>query len=269
VSVGTLGPNGTFAIGSVTPGDYLIIARGVAAASNAYTTWATANVTVGDDDVRNVMLTLQAGLTVAGAIASSDGSLVPDTSKIKVGLDAANEDDLAVSVAPVVVDANGQFRFTGILPGRYRLSISGVPGGWVAAGASLDGHDSLDRVVDIAGSTTPRVTVTLSPDAADLSGAFVDVQNHATSDYHVIVFDKDRQHWVANSTRVATARPDTSGHYAIGNLPAGHYWLAALTDVEPGEWNDATFLASLVPSAIAIDLSSGEHKVQNIKLAGR
>jgi hypothetical protein len=49
-------------------------------------------------------------------------------------------------------------------------------------------------------------------------------------------------------------RPATDGAFRIRGVPPGDYLVAALTDLEPGEWNDPALLDQLVPSAVRLTL---------------
>jgi hypothetical protein len=74
--------------------------------------------------------------------------------------------------------------------------------------------------------------------------------------------------WVAPSRRIQGVRPSADGAYVIHNLPAGSYLVAAVDDVEPGEWFDPAFLQRLVPVAMKVAIADGEQKVQAIRLGG-
>ena len=53
----------------------------------------------------------------------------------------------------------------------------------------------------------------------------------------MIVDSAHRRTWGPNSRRVKAVRPSVDGHYAIADLPPGDYLVAAVADVDPGEWN--------------------------------
>jgi hypothetical protein len=61
-------------------------------------------------------------------------------------------------------------------------------------------------------------------------------------------------------------RPAVDGKFVFRGLPAGDYLLAALTDVQQGEWYSREFLARLVTSAIPIALAEGERRTQDIRV---
>jgi hypothetical protein len=44
--------------------------------------------------------------------------------------------------------------------------------------------------------------------------------------------------------------------------------MAALTDLEPADTNDAGFLEQLIPGAIRIAIADGEKKTQDIRIKG-
>jgi hypothetical protein len=68
--------------------------------------------------------------------------------------------------------------------------------------------------------------------------------------------------------RPAPQRPDTTGRFRMIDLAAGDYYLAVVTELEPGQVSDTTFLESLIPAAVKFSLKEGERKVQDVKLAG-
>ena len=68
-----------------------------------------------------------------------------------------------------------------------------------------------------------------------------------------------------------TAQPGTDGRYRLGGpgpaiLPAGEYYLAAVTDVSKDEQYDPAFLKSLVAASIRITLAPGQKATQDIRV---
>jgi hypothetical protein len=59
------------------------------------------------------------------------------------------------------------------------------------------------------------------------------------------------------------ARPGTDGRISFADLPAGDYLLAALTDVEPNEWQKPDVLAELAPAGVR---SPSERASENIRI---
>jgi len=54
----------------------------------------------------------------------------------------------------------------------------------------------------------------------------------------------------------------------LSGLPAGDYWLVALTDVTPADLADPGFLETIVHGALRLTLADGEQKTQAIARVG-
>ena len=84
----------------------------------------------------------------------------------------------------------------------------------------------------------------------------------------MILFSADQTHWLPRARRIQAVRPSADGAFSFRGLPGGEYYLAAIDDVEPGEWFDPAFLQRLLPTAMKLTLGEGEQKVQEIRLGG-
>jgi len=71
-----------------------------------------------------------------------------------------------------------------------------------------------------------------------------------------------------DSRRIVAGRPDSSGRVIIDNRPPGDYLLAALTDIEEGDWNAPAFFEPLVPASVRLTLGDGEKRVQDLQVGG-
>jgi hypothetical protein len=81
-----------------------------------------------------------------------------------------------------------------------------------------------------------------------------------------VLFPMEPSRWLPESRRLQGVRPSADGAFTLRNLPAGDYMVAAVDDVEPGEWFDPAFLQRLLPTAMKIAIADGEQKVQDIRL---
>ena len=55
-----------------------------------------------------------------------------------------------------------------------------------------------------------------------------------------------------------SVEPASDGTYKITGLPAGEYYVCALTDLDPNDLYDSAFLDQLVAGAFKITLAAGE-----------
>ncbi|MFI5177601.1 MAG: hypothetical protein ACHQO8_03510, partial [Vicinamibacterales bacterium] len=260
--------------------------------------WASADVTVTGQNLRDVVLNLQPGMTVSGRIVFENSTLAPptDLTRVRVNIQSRGQQtpDLG-GIPPAQVDANGHFTVTGVPPGHYLLqggapvgntgqaaggggrgggggagAAAGQAGGsWTLKSADIGGRDSLDFPFEVQpNGDVSGAVLTFTDKTQELSGTLVDSSGRPTSDYTIIVFPSDKSFWLPQARRIQSARPSTDGKYSVRGLPPGDYRLIAVTDVDPGEWYDPAFLSQLLPASMPISLAAGEKKSQDLRLAG-
>ena len=267
--------DGTFASAGLLPGDYTVAVRPAPDARSGPLTpamsalFGVAVVSVNGADTTTT-ITLQSGVTVSGRLVFSGDSIKPptDLTKVRVSLNAVRTKTPTLVTTPSInTEADGTFTFTGVTPGRYRISGT-APGGWQFRSASALGRDSADFPLEIATSDVRDVEVAFTDRPTEISGDLLDAAGHPASDYVIIVFPADKSFWGPQSRRIVSARPATDGHFRVQNLPSGEYLIAAVNDVEQGQWFDPSFLAQLEPAARRVTLADGEKKVQSFKIGG-
>jgi hypothetical protein len=260
------------------------MASGMGGAASTLSLWARESITVNGQSVGPLGLQLRDGLTVSGTVVF-EGSTPPSADAVRVGVaePSANTgmpDMLMFRMNPSVGQAreDGTFELTGLVPGTYRLSVM-MPGlrqnptapgeGWMLKSARLGDRELADEGIDLTGGTSlSGLVVTLTDRPSELSGRVLDAASEPFSAFPLVVFSADRAHWVSGSRRIHTVQPATDGSYVIAGLPAGQYYLAAVTTVDTRELASAAFLDSLIASAIRVTLAEGERKVQDVRLAG-
>lgn len=258
-----------FVIPAVPPGTYALAARQPEAKH-----WATTEIVVTGVD-QSVTLTLQPPLTASGRVQFRGAAPPPkDLTRIRVFMTpTATRGRLVLAPEPVSVKADGTFVIDGIMPGPYVLSVS-VPsadrtGAWILRDARAVGQDVSTLPITVAGGNIDNIAVTFTDAPASLGGRLQDASGRAATDYFIVVFSTDERTWFNGSRAVVQVRPASDGSFAVRGLPAGQYWMAALTDLEQREdWVDPAVLRQLVPAAVKVTLADGEKKTQDIKIAG-
>ena len=128
---------------------------------------------------------------------------------------------------------------------------------------------SLDFPVEVKpNEDVADITLLLTTKTQELNGTLTDAQNQPATDYSVIVYSTEQQYWTPQSRRIVSVRPGTDGKFTIRGLPAGDYLMAAVTDVEPGEWFDPEFLQQLRAASARVTLNEGDKKTQDLRLGG-
>jgi hypothetical protein len=216
---------------------------------------------------------MQPGMSVSGTL-NFDGAAAPaDLSRVRLALTPLGpgaDADLGGSLRPVGLDADRRFTFTGVAPGRYRVSLASSTGlgGWSMKSAMAGGQDTLDLPLEIKPNTSVTgVMVTMTTHPTDLRGMLQGPTGQPAPDYTVIVFSSDNRFWTPQSRRIQAARPATDGRFSFHDLPAGDYRLAAVADVEPGLWFSPAFLRQLIGASTTVTLTEGDRKTQDLKIA--
>ena len=242
------------------------IAGNLAAAAQV---WAMTDIAVDGRELNGVQLALQPGMTISGQVLIESASGPPPSltrlslTVAQVGQHFTGE---GMEPPPAAVDANGRFTIRGVMPGRYRIAAAGgVPSGYTIKSAMVGGVDVLDTPIELTGNEQPSgVVVTFSTRATELNGVVQDDANQPVAGVTVIAFSAEERYWVPESRRIAAMRPSSDGKFVMKNLPPGDYRLAAVTDVEQGQWFDPAFLRTLgVFSTFAV--SEGGKVTQNIR----
>jgi hypothetical protein len=282
-AVATSGADGAFQLGPIAPGDYSLLARGAGPSDSFW--WARVPVTVTGDDVDLARVTLERGMALSGRVVVDDGATLrpPDLAGLRVQLEA---ESLAQApsqsrrggtpsprfLRPGVVDSDGTFNVTDLIPDTYRVTVTGGAlsgSGWWLRSVLYQGRDLLDLPLNLtAGADVSNVEIVLSARRTELSGTLTTASGAAFPDVFVLAFPADAALRVANARRIQAVRPDSSGRFVFANLPAGDYLLCALTDIDDGQWNEDGFLESLAGASVRVALGEGEAKVQDLRVGG-
>ncbi len=295
--------DGTFAMYGLRPGRYTLDvrttlrtgneppaapARPAAPSIGAATHWAKEEIDVTGVDITDLTLTLKPGLTFRGRVVYEGTTLVPPANPaslffrlIPAEVDRASIAGRLGVESRVSVASDGTFSATGLAPGLYRFvaqpgfmgslspSAAAIAGGWVVKSAMAGGRDIADAVLEVtAGEDISDVVVTFTDSPAELTGRVFDQAGRVTADFPIVIVSTDRATWVTASRRVQMVRPATDGRFVVTGLPAGDYYVAAVTAIEPDQLADPSFLEQLAAVAIRLAIADGEKKTQDVKLAG-
>jgi hypothetical protein len=292
-------PDGTFSFTGVTPGQHTIVARAsvqatvpkatppggsegemmlfmaaqkaaMAAASDQL--WGMTDVVVDGRNVPNVSLSLQRGMSVSGSVAFEGGTAPAPAqlgrmSVIFTPAVSGGAGDMALQ-SQALIDADGRFTIRGVTPGAYRIAPSGgLPPGFAIKSAVFGGRDALDFPLEVKpGEDQAGGLLTFSTRTSDVSGTLQDGNSAPAPGYTVVVFSAEMRYWTPQARRVQATRPATDGRFSLRSLPAGDYRIAAVDEVEPGQWYDAAFLRQLVGASVAFTLGEGERKTQDLRI---
>jgi hypothetical protein len=275
----SVGADSAFSFSSVSPGQYTLLARPPAPLAQ----WASTEILVDGERVSGVSLSLQPGLTLAGNVSFEGNRLRPpaDLTMVRISLRPVQPAGM-VTIAPpeVSADPTGHFVVSGITPGWYELRATipgaarpaGAPasssGGWHLRSAAIGSQDTLDLPFALQpGRPLPAARILFTDRMATLNGALsLSPTEAAALGYTVVLFPADPSLWQPGSRRIDAAPASANGIFAFRELAAGEYLLAAVDDVEPGEWFDRAFLQRIAPAAVRITIGEAEEKTQDLRI---
>ena len=243
--------------------------------------WAMNEITVTSQDLSDVMVALEPGLTVTGRVTFDATTLVPpDLTRVQVALATPRTATGALGIGGNMhmgnVKADGTFEIQGVAPENYVLS-GFAPGGtpatmWTIRSAMMGAQNVADRPVPIKrGQPVSEIVITFTDRSTELSGRLLDAAGRPAPEYFVFVFATDRRYWTPSAPRHVRppARPASDGTYRISAMPPGEYFVAALTEVDEADIFDAAFLEQVAAAAFKITIAEGEKKKQDLQIGGR
>lgn len=179
-STGTSGaqPSGHFEYTDLGPGDYGVEASigGSPAGGGAVLERGYLPITIDADDVTGLVVTMRKPASVAGRIVFEDGppqAVLSEPMTVECLQSARGNRRGLQAVRPARIDADYSFKLTGIFD-PVRISVRGLPRGWVVKSVRYRGEDVTDTEVEV--STDPRhsIEVVATSRVAIVSGTVTD-----------------------------------------------------------------------------------------------
>jgi carboxypeptidase family protein len=242
-----VGADGSFVVGNVPPGDYVIVSASGRDTGDPQV--AIANATVDGTDIDNIALTGSTGGVVTGRVITDEG-VVPELPRLRVSI----AERISGQPSPMIlgvfgsqsstVAADGAFTIKGVF-GRAWLSVT-LPDAWTVKRVEHDGRDITGAPFEMrSGDTMSDVQVIITDKVTTVSGGLADDKGAPIADATVIVFGSNADTWTQGPRFVRATRPDQQGQWRIRGLPPGEFLAVAVDYVEDGQWNDPEYLESL------------------------
>jgi len=256
------GPDGTFTIPNVPPGDYVL--QATSKRPDATPEFGMQYVTVYQEDPPPVRVKTAAGLDVQGRLIEEGSPLVDPRS---FGLTAIPVDWDHTSVLAGLVTltpANDGTLTLGGVTGPRRFVLTAGPSSWYLKAIRIRGRDVTDEVTGFPLSgfgSTSDLEVVVSNKGAIVEGDAMDASTPAT-DFSVVLFSSNPDHWFHNSRFLKSGRA-TRGRFRIEGIADGDYFIAAvdlLDGTAGGAWQDRDFLQSLITGARRVRLREGDDR---------
>lgn len=258
--------DGTFHVPGLAPGTYNVTVR--PRGPSATSEFGQVRVTVGADDVDNVVIVTTRGAIARGVITTDESAPLPLRAQLANVWARPVEPDAMVMGGDSRVNDDWTFELTGLSEERLITASLAESPDWTLKSVLLDGQDVTDTPIDfVPGQTVEGLQVIFSRKRTELSGGILDDRGQPDTDATVVMFAENPSRWTFVSRFIRTARPNQEGRYTLRGMPPEDYFVVAVRELEPGQWQDPEFLESIRDQATRVSLGEGETKVQNLKVA--
>lgn len=237
--------------------------------------YVTADVEVGEADVKDLVVALQRGGRLTGHVEFEGSRDRPDAATLVRTPVMVESIEGSVAgpfgVPPGRVDENGSFKTYGLAPGKYLLRVGGSPSGWTLKSVTIEGRDISDVPFVIGSTDIANVVITFTDRPTKLTGAAHTKDGNPDPDALVVVFPIDPTAWSdtgLNPRRFRSARSLSNGTYTFNGLPPGDYYIAAISDESISQWQDPQVLTELARSATQVRLAEGDTRTQDLVRSG-
>lgn len=251
---------GRFTLLGVPPGEYVLtqadafLSRAAREGRPAY--WVSQRITVGAEDLLDLVVDLRTALRVEGRIALRGAAGPQPAQPAIAGL--TFETPFGEPGQFAVSARNGEFA-TVAAGGRYIARPYEI-GGWFVRSVTLDGKDITDRTFDLQSNTT-SIVVTYTDQPSKVSGTVKDARGAASPNAVVLAFPVDPQRWVGygkSPRNVRSVSMSTSGVYTFEHLPPGDYYVIAIDAAQADGWRDPKMLQILASRAEKLTVAAGD-----------
>ena len=227
-------------------------------------------VSVRDRDLTGLVVSMEAGVSVKGRLVSESSAPPGAFPAARVDIQPANGDPaLTRPSAPLrASDASSpEFSVDGLLPGLY---VFRPMAGALVKSVIWNGKDYTNSPLEVtAVADIADVVITLTDQSATMSGVLRDRTGQAAPSGAVIVFPVEREQWInfgLQPVRLRSAVGSTAGAYTLSRMPAGDYFVVAVSADQAGRWKDPTFLETASRVATRVTLGLGQTTTTDLVL---
>ena len=255
--IGMSDATGRFTLLGVPAGEYVLthanrfLSRAIQQGQSAY--WVSQSVTVGTEDLSDLIVALRPALRVEGRIEYRGGS-TPQPAMAAIAFEApfGGPEQFFVQ-AP-------KGAFSTVAAGGQYIARPSEREGWFPRSVTLGGKDITDRVFDLQADATSLV-VTYTDRPSKVSGTVTDEQGSTSATAVVLVFPVDSRRWSAYGGSPRTLRSALTtrrGVYTIDHLPPGDYYAIAVAAADIDGWKDPARLETLAAQATRLTVAADD-----------
>ncbi len=230
-------------------------------------------ITVGGDDISDLVVPRQASSTLRLTVACDDVKGAPPAG----GLILASADGNDHMVPPhSVFQSSSDWaatthrpkEITGVLAGEYVVT-STMPGLSIKS-VMVGAEDDSRRALRVNAGEASDVLVTFTGKTITLSGVVKDASGAPVPLASVVAFPVERQLWAHQGLTQPWIRASVTseaGAFKLSDLRAGEYYVVGVPAGMRQPWRDPAFLESAEPFAARVNLDWGDAKRIDVKVS--
>jgi len=251
---------GKFEIRGVAPGSYLI--KAVASAGNSSMSSSVVRVEAGTRDVENIAIPLYPGLSLRGRVQveGAPGALPFDTSVVILqftgGLGRGERFSGRIS-------ADGGLTETYGFPGKFQVSVMGLPEGYYLKQVLQGSKDVLESDVQLGGENSPVVDLILGRNRKALTGTVLGLDSKPGPGAVVVLIPKQFHNRDDRYRRVTT---DAQGQFRIIGTPPGTYTAYAFDEIFADVFYNPEFLRLYAGRGVDVTVNDITDSIANPRL---
>jgi protocatechuate 3,4-dioxygenase beta subunit len=276
-SVAQVRPDGSFEVGSILPGTYVIQVGQPITPQGQPPAKVTGRVevTVGDGNVDGLVLPIGPCPEITGTITVEDGDITAVLKSagntayppavieamsgiagpVAFALARSEIGSVTFSTPMAQIKEDGTFRFSSVGASKYLLVPLSLPQGMYVKSASFGGQDVMHEPIDTTSGKGGTLDLVLSSKAGDVAGSVLNEKGEAQPGMVVSLWPKTSDGSPTGGAQ--TAFTDQGGGFRFSGLAPGEYYVAAWEDLDPGLAQSADFLGHFTSEASAVKLSEG------------
>jgi hypothetical protein len=275
----SLGPDGSFNIGGVPPGEYVLEVWRPLAGTDPSALMnpeaAAIPIVVTGNDIVGLSITTSRGAVVSGRVvwegtAPKTGAGGPAVLRVNASSVASISQLSGADLDPNAngqLDEHGNFRL-GVLSRRVLIGVSTPvgPTGWMLKSVMLDGRDITNVPLDVNGNVDD-VRITMTDKITGVAGRVTDSRGAAVPQFVVVIQPAEALEPAAIARLVRALRPNTSGRFEVRGLRPGRYLASAVTTMETNGHFSPKLQRELRRDAREFSLKEGESLTLDLRLS--
>jgi hypothetical protein len=259
-------PGGRGAVETFTVGTNVVSMMrvgGGSAPSSAPTLWARATISVTDDGLDDVRLTLREGIRVSGRLAFDGSTPPPPAARLAaVSIGLAPVGSRQIRPTSTRADAQGEFTTGQHVPGIYRLTHAPPGPPWTLASVTAGSRNLLVEGVRLDDADLTGVVVTFADRQTEIAGTVQDA-GRPLDEATVFLFPAGVDRWITGGRQPLTSRTletEPGGLFHITGLPAGDYLFVAFASDRAPDFEDDDVVRRLARGATPVTIAAGDRK---------